>query len=376
MNRFEFMLNLDNYRNAKPKNVLLHDSYDIPEQKIHRIQSDYSRAPKSYKDQISLYEEYNEESLCHGGNYKYYQKIDNYYGPGKARYFQTKEEWDAYQREKEKIIDNAKKDVAERDKKIATQHSKNLFDMKIKKTKKSDLLPNIKEAVRDVVRYDLERFDNPIVEIPIAEKYDELDQEWGDLNNKQLRKVLKKSSDIIDEVMQKHGYKNQDDYEKAIEEKYKHLTNPDGVDDKSTPEFKEAFKEIIDEVKVFNKEFEDAFQEEYDKAIKADKAYTKYYKAAEAFEDLYDNEYRQLSKSDKYLLLEELGMDDFSDAELIRKMGYDANFDPEKAIMNSDDYGAEIMGELTTKFTEFIKEFKKAKKAINDYSKSEDEDDD
>lgn len=67
MNRFEFMLNLDNYRNAKPKSVLQHDSYDIPKQKIHQIQSDYSRAPKTYKDQISLYEEYNEESLEHAG---------------------------------------------------------------------------------------------------------------------------------------------------------------------------------------------------------------------------------------------------------------------------------------------------------------------
>jgi len=95
MNRFEFMLNLDNYRNAKPKSVLQHDSYDIPKQKIHQIQSDYSRAPKTYKDQISLYEEYNEDTLSHASNYKYYQKID--LGNGNVRYFYTKEEWDAYQ---------------------------------------------------------------------------------------------------------------------------------------------------------------------------------------------------------------------------------------------------------------------------------------
>lgn len=95
MNRFEFMLNLDNYRNAKPKSVLQHDSYDIPKQKIHQIQSDYSRAPKTYKDQISLYEEYNEDVVSHAGNYKYYQKID--LGNGNVRYFYTKDEWDAYQ---------------------------------------------------------------------------------------------------------------------------------------------------------------------------------------------------------------------------------------------------------------------------------------
>lgn len=61
MNKYEFMMNLENYRNSKPKDVLQHDSYDIPKKEIHKIQSDYSRAPKTYKDQISLYEEYSKE---------------------------------------------------------------------------------------------------------------------------------------------------------------------------------------------------------------------------------------------------------------------------------------------------------------------------
>lgn len=33
-------------------------------------------------------------------NYGYYNKIDNFYGPGKSRYFYSKDEWDAYQDEK------------------------------------------------------------------------------------------------------------------------------------------------------------------------------------------------------------------------------------------------------------------------------------
>ena len=115
MNRFEFMLNLDNYRKAKPKSVLQHDSYDIPKQKIHQIQSDYSRAPKTYKDQISLYEEYNSEVIAHRGDMKYYQKVENFYGPGKSRYFYSKEEWDAYQDEKNKMYDKAREAQAGRD---------------------------------------------------------------------------------------------------------------------------------------------------------------------------------------------------------------------------------------------------------------------
>lgn len=55
--------------------------------------------------------------LSHSDEYgkKHYQKIDNYYGPGKARYFWSKEEWDAYQREKEEMYQDAKADVAKRD---------------------------------------------------------------------------------------------------------------------------------------------------------------------------------------------------------------------------------------------------------------------
>lgn len=115
MNKFEFLLNLDQYRNYKPKNVLYHDSYDIPKKETHKIQPGYSRAPKIYKDQISLYEEYNSEVIAHRGDMKYYQKIENFYGPGKSRYFYSKEEWDTYQDEKNKMYDKAREAQAGRD---------------------------------------------------------------------------------------------------------------------------------------------------------------------------------------------------------------------------------------------------------------------
>lgn len=44
----------------------------------------------------------------------YYQKIDNAYGPGKARYLYSKEEWDAYQRELAGYRQKADQDVAAR----------------------------------------------------------------------------------------------------------------------------------------------------------------------------------------------------------------------------------------------------------------------
>jgi len=55
----------------------------------------------------------NKEDLRHSSTYgDYYHKIDNYYGPGKSRYFDTKDEYDAYVREQEKQYNKAKEDVA------------------------------------------------------------------------------------------------------------------------------------------------------------------------------------------------------------------------------------------------------------------------
>lgn len=68
------------------------------------------------------------QALAHAGTGKYgdyYNKIDNYYGPGKARYFKTKDEWDAHQRELDSYKKKAEKDVAERDRKIALQNEWN-----------------------------------------------------------------------------------------------------------------------------------------------------------------------------------------------------------------------------------------------------------
>jgi len=53
----------------------------------------------------------------------YYQKIDNFYGPGKARYFYTKEEWDAHQRELQGYRERADQDVAKRDMAIRSRES-------------------------------------------------------------------------------------------------------------------------------------------------------------------------------------------------------------------------------------------------------------
>ena len=74
----------------------------------------------------NLYEYNKKNSLQHAGiksyadsvknkvsnmQYGYYNKIDNFYGPGKARYFYTKEEYDAYQRQSNALQKKAKDEV-------------------------------------------------------------------------------------------------------------------------------------------------------------------------------------------------------------------------------------------------------------------------
>lgn len=83
MNSFEFYSKLQQY---KDKSTLSHASI-----------------PASYKKLAT--------GLNNMKNYGYYNKIDNFYGPGKSRYFYSKDEWDAYQREKDAMYQKAKDEV-------------------------------------------------------------------------------------------------------------------------------------------------------------------------------------------------------------------------------------------------------------------------
>ena len=62
----------------------------------------------------------NKEDLKHSSTYgDYYHKIENYYGPGKSRYFKTKDEYDAYIMEQRKSLEKAREDVNTKNTQIA-----------------------------------------------------------------------------------------------------------------------------------------------------------------------------------------------------------------------------------------------------------------
>lgn len=68
---------------------------------------------------------------------QYYNKLDNYYSNGKARYFYTKEEWDAYQREQQgKAQDTFKKQQEAKKKADAKNNMSGYSDWKNKQEQK------------------------------------------------------------------------------------------------------------------------------------------------------------------------------------------------------------------------------------------------
>ena len=74
-------------------------------------------------NRIMFYNKLDKYHLAHATDEwgkQYYNKLDNYYSNGKARYFYTKEEWDAYQREQQGKAQDRFKKQQEAKKKIST----------------------------------------------------------------------------------------------------------------------------------------------------------------------------------------------------------------------------------------------------------------
>lgn len=110
MNSIEFYSKLQQY---KDKSTLSHASI-----------------PASYKKLAT--------GLNNMKNYGYYNKIDNFYGPGKSRYFYSKDEWDAYQREKDRIYDKAKADVKKHNEERIEKYGTNVEKAQLARRKEEE----------------------------------------------------------------------------------------------------------------------------------------------------------------------------------------------------------------------------------------------
>ena len=99
MNNYDFYSNLQKYQEN-----------DIEHGIGSKLASGLSSAYNSVKSYVTGSNKQNTRTTDFQPTY--YQKIDNAYGPGKARYFYSKEEWDAYQRELQGYHDKAQQDMA------------------------------------------------------------------------------------------------------------------------------------------------------------------------------------------------------------------------------------------------------------------------
>ena len=167
MNSFEFYSKLQQY-----KDTLSHASI-----------------PASYKKLAT--------GLNNMKNYGYYNKIDNFYGPGKSRYFYSKDEWDAYQREKNAMYQKAKDEVRKRD------------EENIKK--EMDKYKNVQQA-QNARQQEEKKGTYAIREQYVKQVEDKLDKSYDIYKN--LYKLIQDSghntSEFINDTLQKNlpkGYK-------------------------------------------------------------------------------------------------------------------------------------------------------------------------
>ena len=156
-----------------------------------------------------------EQAIIHANTNKYYAKIDKYYSDGRARYFWSKDEWDAYQKEKKANADITSqnnlingREAAERaaiNKTVAEKQEKDKrIDEKLKMgfsdftSKIEKIKPEIINALKNVLvelgtKYSQEK-------LTFEDVKDQIIQDIVDKINNENNDVLTKIKDIYDDV--------------------------------------------------------------------------------------------------------------------------------------------------------------------------------
>lgn len=153
-------------------------------------------------------------SLQHNSEYgkKHYQKIDNYYGPGKTRYFWSKEEWDAYQNEKQAMYEKAKADVAKRD-----AYNKNMQAAKAESREKE-----VNSSGEKQRREERRKIAEETIRRRNAEIKDNLDREIARIKRQEeLKANLEKAQNARKMEEQKSFWNNKNEETKAWDKEYK-----------------------------------------------------------------------------------------------------------------------------------------------------------
>jgi len=152
-------------------------------------------------------------------NYGYYNKIDNFYGPGKSRYFYSKDEWDAYQREKNKAYDKAKAEVKARDEAIEAARPKNKVEQaqyarqQEEKKGQKKIQEEQRAAVVEKIHNSVKTVDNILDTINVYSKSKETKHKIEELRKKYDLKVAGGGNGP-------YGYMQDEEYRKLMDPYY------------------------------------------------------------------------------------------------------------------------------------------------------------
>jgi len=296
--------------------------------------------------------------LVHSGkNYKYYNKIE--LPSGETRYFYTKAEWDAYR-------NNGGKQYA--------VNNHNESDNKQHANNEPGFLIKAKEYNQNLAQRTIDNiFD--LSSAPHTEKK-ALKEAYNRLHGSLVKKYDErenKSRKVPDNYPFKNDFKNINNFVDSEEEKLEKQIVQEYLSNVSNEDKKAALHNSGKILKDGFDNIDKVIEEEIVKREKSIEAFNKLINTLENKVGIIEDDVKSLSKFEKQVLADELGLDNWSDEAIAKKYGYD-----EKALKNDpgDDYGAAAFEKANEGMLQFWNDYKAAKKALSSNASNAKDDED
>ena len=244
------------------------------------------------------------KSLQHSSKYgdKYYTKLDNYYSDGSSRYFYTRQEWEAYQ--KDKGQDAWKKQQVQKKEAENRSGMTGYAEWKKNEDKKKKIEKQKKETIeknKSASEHEDDRFKKPQQNTKVAEE-DKLKKAISSRETA-IQKAYKDEQERRKEEKRKQLYEYKDEivekadvYLKLADDKLSSFLDKFVGD--FPPEFKDKVKKILNEIKDYAedivKKINDTGSEELDNIVGlidkiTDKLQDKIDKYSKELSDMYQN---------------------------------------------------------------------------------------
>lgn len=237
------------------------------------------------------------KSLQHSSQYgdKYYTKLDKYYPDGSSRYFYSRQEWEAYQRDKGQ--DEWKKQQAQKKEAENRSGMSGYTDWKKNEDEKKRIEKQKKESIeknKAASEHEGDRFKKPtksLAEQSISGRESAINKSQKNNNSDKIKDVTNKLYEYKDEIIKKA-----DVYLKLADDKLNSFLDKFVGD--FPPEFKEKVKKILNEIKDYAedivKKIKNTGSEQFDNVVGlidkiTDELQDKLDKYSKELSDMYQN---------------------------------------------------------------------------------------